>query len=130
MALLKEDVPDPDLQKYSESRFLFSKRNAVNPFWRDVFSSFTRFSERCIPQPIYEFLQEPILFHHKIKIEGTVISRQVWRSLGIRTIGQLTSENFEFLEYSRFTTKFGHDINFLEYYGMIKAIKNIKKVST
>ena len=37
MALLKEDVPDLDLQKYSGSRFLFSKPSAVNPFWRDVF---------------------------------------------------------------------------------------------
>ena len=124
---MKEDVPDLDLQKYSGSRFIFSKRGAVNPFWRDVFSSFTRFSERCIPQTISEFLQEPILFHHKIQIEGTVISRQVWRRLGIRTIGQLTSENFEFLEYSRFTTKFGNDIKFLEYYGMIKAIKKYKE---
>ena len=130
MASLKEDVPDHDRQKYSGSIFLFSKRSAVNPFWRDVFSSFARFSERCIPQTISEFLQEPILFHHKIKREETVISRQVWRRLGIRTIGQLTSENLEFLEYSRFITKFGNDINFLEYYGIIKAIKNIKKVST
>jgi len=130
MASLKEDVPDLDLQKYSGSRFLFSKRSAVNLFWHDVFSSFAIFSERCIPQTISEFLQEPILFHHKIKIEVTVILRQVWRRLCIRTIGQLTSENFEFLEYSRFTTKFGNDINSLEYYGMIKAIKNIKKVFT
>ncbi len=127
MALLKEDVPDLDLQKYSGSIFLFSKRSAVNPFWRDVFSSFARFSERCIPQTISEFLQEPILFHHKIKSEETVISRQVWRRLGIRTIGQLTSENLEFLEYSRFITKFGNDINFLEYYGMIEAIKKYKE---
>ena len=104
MALLKEDVPDFDL--------LFSKRSAVNPFWRDVFSSFARFSERCIPQTISEFLQEPVLFHHKIKIEGMVISRQVWRRLDIRTIGQLTSENFEFLEYSRFITKFGMILTF------------------
>ena len=73
------------------------------------------------------FSKEPILFHHKIKIEGTVISRKVWRRLGIRTIGQLTSENFEFLQYNRFTTKFGNDINFLEYYGMIKAIKKYKE---
>ena len=129
MTLLKEDVPDLDLQKYSGSRFLFSKRSAVNPFWCDVFSSFARFSERRILQTVSEFLQEPILFHHKIKIEGTVIWRQVWRRLGIRKIGQLTSETFEILEYSRFTTRFGNDINFLEYYGMIKAIKNIKKVS-
>ena len=50
IALLKEDVPDLDLQKYNGSRFLFSKRSAVNPFWRDVFSSFARFSERCIPK--------------------------------------------------------------------------------
>ena len=79
MALLKEDVPDLDLQKYSGSRFLFSKRSAVNPFWRDVFfSSSARFSERCIPQTISKFLQEPVLFHHKIKIKGTVISRKVW----------------------------------------------------
>ena len=127
IALLKKDVPDLDLQKYSGSRFLFSKRSAVNPFWHDDFSSFARFSERCIPQTISEFLQEPILFHHKIKIEGTVISRQVWRRLGIRTIGQLTSENFEFLEYSRFITKFGNDINFLEHYGIIKAIKKYKE---
>ena len=127
MALLKEDVPDLDLQKYSGSRFLFSKRSAVNPFWRDVFSSFARFSERCIAQIISEFLQEPVLFHHKIKIEETVISTKVWRRLGIRTIGQLTSESFEFLEYSRFTTKFGNYINFLEYYGMIKAIKKYKE---
>ena len=63
----------------------------------------------------------------KIKIEETVISTKVWRRLGIRTIGQLTSESFEFLEYSRFTTKFGNYINFLEYYGMIKAIKKYKE---
>ena len=43
MALLKEDVPDFDLQKYSGSRLLCSKRSAVNPFWRDVFSSFVTF---------------------------------------------------------------------------------------
>ena len=30
MALLKEDVPDLDLQKYSGSRFLFSKCSAVS----------------------------------------------------------------------------------------------------
>ena len=121
-------MPDLDLQKYSGSRFLFSKCNAVNPFWCEVFFwSFTRFSERCIPQTISEFLKELILFHHKIKIVGMIISRQVWRRLGIRTIGQLTSENFEFLEYSWFTTKFGNDINFLEYYGMIKAIKKYKE---
>ena len=127
MASLKEDVPDLDLQKYSGSRLFFSKRSAVNPLWHDVFSSSARFSERCIPQTISEFLQEPILFHHKIKIEGTLILTQVRRRLGIRTIGQLTSENLEFLEYSRFTTKFGNDINSLEYYGMIKAIKKYKE---
>ena len=75
-----------------------------------------------IPHTIFEFLQEPILFHHtKSKsVEETVISRQVWSRLGFGTIGQLTSENFEFLEYSRLTTKFGNHINFLEYHnGMI-----------
>ena len=56
-----------------------------------------------------------------------MISSQVWRRLGIRTIEQLTSENFEFLEYSRFKTKFGNDIKFLEYYGMIKDIKKYKE---
>ena len=45
MALpLQEAVPDLDLQKYTGSRFLFSKRSAVNPFWH-VFSSFARFSK-------------------------------------------------------------------------------------
>ena len=96
MALLKEDVSDLDLQKYSGSRFLFSKRSAVNPFWRDVFSSFARFSERCIPQIYPNFSKNQSLFHHRIKIEETVFSRKVWRRLGIRTIGQLTSENFQF----------------------------------
>ena len=92
-----------------------------------LFSSFARFSEKCVPHTISEFLQEPVLFHHKIKIERTAISTHVWRRLGIRTTGQLTSENLEFLEYSRFTTKFSNDINFSEYYGMIKAIKKYKE---
>ena len=88
---------------------------------------------------------------------GNGYLKTIWRRLGIRTTGQLTSENFEFLEYSRFGndmnfwrrlgirtigqltsenfefleySRFGNDMNFLEYYGMIKAIKNIKKVST
>ena len=104
MALLKEDVPDLDLQKYSGSRFLSSKRIAVNPFWRDVFFVICQIFKKVhptdyirispIPQTISEFLQEPILLHYKIKIEGTVISRKVWRRLGIRTVGQLTNENF------------------------------------
>ena len=52
MALLKEDVPDLDRQKYCSSRFLFSKRSFVKSFWHDVFSSFARFAERCVPSTI------------------------------------------------------------------------------
>ena len=35
--------------------------------------------------------------------------------MDIRTFRQLTNVGFEFLEYEHFTTKFGKDINFLEY---------------
>ena len=52
MASLKEDVLDLDLQKYCGSRVLFSERNIVNSFWHDVFSSFTKISERCVPSTI------------------------------------------------------------------------------
>ena len=60
MALLKEDVPDLDLQKYSGFRFLFSKRSAVNPFWHDIFyqifrkvhpTNYIRISPRTNPIP-------------------------------------------------------------------------------
>ena len=32
------------------------------------------------------------------------------------------NENFEFVEYTYFATKFGNNIHFLEYYVVIKAI--------
>ena len=35
--------------------------------------------------------------------------------------------NFEFVEHTYFATKFGHNITFLEYYGVIKAIKKYKE---
>ena len=52
---------------------LFSKRNDVSPFWYNVFLSFGRFAERCVPPTIQEFLQEPLLFHHKIRVDGTCL---------------------------------------------------------
>ena len=92
---------------------LFSKRSVVNSFWHDVFSSFARFAERCVPSTIQKLLQEPILFHHKIKIDGTFLSRQVWKKLGITNVGQLMNEHFEFVEYTYFATNCDNDINFL-----------------
>ena len=109
MALLKEDVPDQDRQKYCGSRFLFFKRNIVNSFLHDAFSSVARFAERCFPSTIQGFLQESILFHHKIKVDWTFLSRQVWQKLNVVSIGQLMNENFEFVEYIYFATKFGND---------------------
>ena len=107
--------------------FLFSKRSVVNSFWHDVFPSFARFAERCVPSAIQEFLQEPILFHHKIKIDGTFLSRQVWQKLGITSVGLLMHETSEFVEYTYFVTEFGNDINFLEFYRVIKVIKEYKE---
>ena len=83
------------LRNYCGSRFLFSEGNIVISFWHNVFSSFARFAERCVPSTIQEFLQEPILFHHKIKIDGTFLSRQVCQKLGITSIGKLIYENVE-----------------------------------
>ena len=104
MVLLKEDVPFLDLQKYSGSRFLLPKRSAVNPF-----RHFPHFQKGAFHELYPNFSKNQSYATTNSKSKERFFQDKFREGYAL---GQLSSENFDLLEYSRFTTKSGNDINF------------------
>ena len=105
-------------------------RKCNNPFWIDVVKHYKHMYIKCKPENSVEFFGECI--HYNINIirdKKTIHSKELIQS-GIITVGHLMERNGNFLSYASFQNKYpGVRINFLEYRGIVEAIRKYKNLS-
>ena len=73
-------------------------------------------------------LKSPIYYNNNIKIGGSHVFFKSWFDKGIKYINDLVNENGEFYQQNEFTMKTGIQTHFLEYNGLIKAIKHYLQI--
>ena len=116
--------------------------NIANRFWKDVFRCFSNFLSKVIfsQTDIPFILRQPIWHNSHIQIGNSPVCYQHWIKRGVTIVNDLLDFNQNFLPYNRFLEVYGIPTNFLEYHGIISAIRcswgdilfscNIKKLDS
>ena len=97
-----------------------------NYFWKDVLQSLIKINKKSVYTDA-RILKSPIYYHHQIKVGGSHIYFKLWFDKGIKYINDLVNENGEFYHYNEYSMNTGINTNFLQYNGLINAIKQFLK---
>ena len=95
-----------------------------NPFWRNVFSSWSKFTMAHSPETAEEILTNSLWHNDKIKVDKKCIYFKHWESAGVNYIHKLVDDAGHFLSFNDFRNKFHIKTNFLEHGGVVRAIKS------
>lgn len=98
------------------------KLSISNHFWRDVAISWAKFNWHS-PKSTYQILEQVIWLNSHIKIKNQLVSApQTWKN-GCRLINDLIVDSpMRFLSYEQFSQRFGQELSWIQYSGLISAI--------
>ena len=94
-----------------------------NTFWIDVLSSHISLVEITEIKSIEEFLQIPIFRNKQIQIGGLSINKKIWNDKGVYFINDIVFDEGELLTELEFKNKYNIKTKFVEFHGILKAIK-------
>ena len=96
------------------------------PLWRNVLRSWCEFNfvkSENIKNP----LEEIIWFNSNIRISDKIVFYKELYSKGILKVRDLLQNNTKFMTFAEFQTKFDTKLNYLQYHGLVHAIRNTWK---
>ena len=122
--LVEKSIPFlNDILKFGTD-FTKAKINAeLNPFWKDVIFSYQYISLKMKiknPRNVYTM---NLWYNPNIKMGNKSVHLKRWSEKAILYVGDLINQEGEFYTFNEFEQKFRIRTNFLEYRGMINAIK-------
>ena len=95
----------------------------INPFWKDVLLSYIVLAKTLKPKNVNFCQSVHIWYNPDIRVGGSSVGYKRWISAGILFIGDLLNSDGEFYSYRELTRCFNVRTNFLEFNGIIRAIK-------
>jgi hypothetical protein len=104
------------------------KRTIKNPFWQDVLKHLERLQARCPPTDINEFNAECLFFNCNITVGGQIVCNKNWIEAGIYQICNLLDDEGLYMSFESFKAKYNNlKVNFLQYRGIIDAVRNYQR---
>ena len=122
--IIDKDISLENLINYGSSFTEHIITKISNTFWIDVLSSHNSLLELNKIKSIEELLQIPIFHNKDIKIGGLPINKKMWNDKGVYFINDIVSNEGELLTETEFKNKYNIKTNFVEFNGIIKAIKS------
>lgn len=104
-----------------------------NPFWRDVLNSFLILSSSISPLNSIQANAVNMWYNPEIKVGGSSVYYKRWFNAGITFLGDLVNPVGEFYTFREFLNTYNIRTHFLEFNGIIAALKkymNKKGITT
>ena len=103
-------------------------RKTKNRFWKDVFQSHIKISEKQTPTDIDQFQATPLFLNKNIKIGNKPVYNKSCIKNGICFINDITKADGNLLTYDELKQAYNNiNINFLQYSGLVKSVQDWKK---
>ena len=99
--------------------------NLRDPFLREILEHWTSLNYR---KEILDFNSMGIWHNSLIRIDNRPIFYTSWLKAGVKEVRDLLSEHQTFLSYNAFVAKYNIKTNYLEYFKVIAALKQFKKM--
>ena len=98
----------------------------TNPFWKDVFKSYSECYINISPKTSQE-INKVKIYNTLIKVVGSPIRNKQYLKHGVHLINDVIDKDGSFLTYEQFKSKYGHIVNLFEYNSLLSSIKNYLK---
>ena len=109
------------------------QNKSKNKFWKDVFKAWGRLGYKQDTEILCEnnLLKSPLWYNKKILINKKPIFYKEWYQRGVTLINDLikSSHPYSFYTHEEFTQTFGVTCHFLEYNGVVSAVKKYLSLS-
>ena len=100
------------------------RKDIDNQFWKDVLKHVLSLYDKCKPKDAKELYGDHLFYNQYITRDHKSIYEKAWADNGIIYIYQITNGNGSFMNYQEFMVKYPNiNSNFLNYYGIVRAIK-------
>ena len=99
--------------------------NLRDPFLREIIEHWTTLNYR---EKNIDFNSMGIWHNSLIRIENRPFFYPSWLKAGVKEVRDLLNQDQTFLSYNAFVAKYNIETNFLEYFKVIAALKQFKKV--
>ena len=121
--LISKKIPSLDsVMKFGDA-FIEQLLNEINnPFWKNVFSDYITFYRQYKFKTLEELEATSLLANNKIKIGNKVITNKQLAEKSLFQIKQLKNCD-RYLSLQQLNTKFGTNLNFLQYHSILKAVE-------
>ena len=94
-----------------------------NQFWINVLTAWNTFVKCNLPENREDSLTSVLWYNHRIKVGKKYVHYKHWASKGVNFVCDLLDEQGNFLTMENFKATFNVRTNFLEYGGIIRAVK-------
>jgi hypothetical protein len=122
----------PDLQnlEYFGGEYANVAMNSIkNLFWKDVLKHYKKFTLKCCPINLAEFMSECLYYNLNIVRDRRTIFVKEWFENNIFLIRHLVNEEGQLMSYDQFLRKYPTvtRTNFLMYAGILRAVKQFQR---
>lgn len=120
--------PMKDLYKYGNDYIKQQMKRDINPFWKDVLFSYYSLSHAMKITYESQSYSIPLWYNENIKVGGKSVMYRHWLAAGVVFVGDLVNKDGEFYSYREFLNMFNIATNFIEYNGILAAIRHFFQI--
>lgn len=112
------------MYKYGTDYIKRQLQQDLNPFWKDVLYSYYVISHNILPSNESQIYSVNLWYNPYITVGGSSICYKRWLAAGVIFIGDLVNADGNLFSYQYALENLRLRTNFLEYNGMLEAIRN------
>ena len=109
--------------KYGSSYITKQLHIISNPFWKEVLISYKEICQKIKVDQDNQCHSIPLWYNPDIKVGGKPVYYKKWLAAGVVMLGDLFNAEGQFYSYRDFIHIFNVNTNFLEYQGLLAAVK-------
>ena len=98
----------------------------LNSFWKDVFNAVMLLHVAVDRERFHNYFNEPLWYNDSIRIDNKSVFIKKMYECSIYTVNDLLDKNGKFLSIQEFETLTGIHTNFIEYNGLLMAVRQFK----
>ena len=112
-----------NIYRYGTDFIKIHIRKNINPFWKDALRSYLTVASNIKISSGKQFYGTNIWYNPNIKVGGSSVCYKRWLAAGIIFVSDLLNQDGEFYNYREFNNTFNIRTNYLEFNGIVRAVK-------
>lgn len=127
LTILNTEIETDNIFNWGETYIEQGLLKIKNVFWQDVLKGHLAVLKNINPVNTDEFLSSPLFYNKNIKTGNRIVFSRLWYNKGMCFVNDIVKSDGNFYSQNELNGIYNININFLQYYGLIKATTQWKE---